>query len=136
MEITITMKIENEELKDLFGLQNEESKTKVKVRRKEKNDRSVCWSKSPELNKYFLLQQQNYANEKLKHRGYLFLNEVYDMLGLPNVGWVYDERHPIGDNYVDFGLFNNSNFVNGLENSVLLKFNVDRNIFDRMEKES
>lgn len=43
------------------------------------------------------------------------------------VGWVYDEKNPIGDNFVDFGLMDdrNSDFINGYEKTVLLDFNVD-----------
>ena len=63
------------------------------------------------------------------------------MLGIPRtqagqiVGWIYDEKHPIGDNKVDFGIYNtyneaNRNFVNGYERTILLDFNVDGNILD------
>lgn len=101
------------------------------------------WTKDPELNLAFLKKQQNYANDRLKARGYLFLNEVYDILGIPRtkagqvVGWIYDEEHPIGDNFVDFGIFNadiekTRDFVNGYERSIILDFNVDGPILDRM----
>lgn len=99
------------------------------------------WTKDPEFNKAFLIKQQNYANDKLKAKGYLFLNEVYTMLGLPNtragqvVGWIYDEKNPIGDNFVDFGIFDidkdkSRDFVNGYERTILLDFNVDGCILD------
>lgn len=92
------------------------------------------WTKSAELNKAFLLAQQNYANDKLKTQGYLMLNEVYDLLGSPRTGygqlagWVYTKDSSHGDNYVDFGIFNlNSekacDFIKGLERSVILDFN-------------
>lgn len=103
----------------------------------------VGWEKDPELNLMFLKKQQNYANDRLKAKGYLFLNEVYEMLGLqPSkagqiVGWIYDEKHPIGDNFVDFGIYDinrekNRDFVNGYERTILLDFNVDGNILDMM----
>ena len=103
------------------------------------NEKCLAWTKNPEQNLYYLHHQQVYANEMLRARGYLFLNEVYDMLGIPKtkagqvVGWIYDENNPIGDNCVDFGLLNtrNENFVNGYEKSVLLDFNVDGMILDR-----
>ena len=99
------------------------------------------WTKDPELNLTYLKLQQAYANDKLKAQGYLFLNEVYEMLGFPKtragqvVGWVYDEENPSGDNFVDFGIydFHDSNkirFVNGEERSILLDFNVDGYIND------
>lgn len=104
------------------------------------DDGNTGWTKDPEYNLMFLRQQQNYANEKLKANGHLFLNEVYDMLGIPRskagqvVGWIYDEKHPNGDNYVDFGLYDNKDgnrlFVNGYEPTVLLDFNVDGVIYD------
>ena len=51
-------------------------------------------------------------------------------------GWIYDEENPIGDNYVDFGIFNCMeekvrDFVNGYERSILLDFNVDGDIMKR-----
>lgn len=98
------------------------------------------WTKDPEYNLMFLKDQQRYANDLLKSRGHLFLNEVYDMLGLPRstagaiVGWVYDEKHPVGDNFVDFGIYDlydekKRDFVNGYERSILLDFNVDGEIY-------
>ena len=100
-----------------------------------------AWSKDPEKNLFFLKRQQDYANEVLKAKGYLFLNDVYEMLGIPRtkagqcVGWIYDEKNPIGDNYVDFGIYDLQkegchDFVNGRERSILLDFNVDGNILD------
>lgn len=91
----------------------------------------------------FLRQQEAAATKRLEDRGHLFLNEVYDMLGIPHtragqiVGWIYDKKNPIGDNYVDFGIYDtskeaNRNFVNGYERTILLDFNVDGNILDLM----
>ena len=105
------------------------------------DDGCTGWTKDPELNKMFLLKQQSYANDMLKTRGYLFLNEVYDMLAIPRtkagqvVGWIYDEKHPIGDNFVDFGIIDINDerkraFMNGYERNILLDFNVDGNILD------
>lgn len=99
------------------------------------------WQKSPEFNLMFLRQQQSYANDKLKSQGYLFLNDVYEMLGIPKTamgqvaGWVYDESGKYSDNFVDFGIYDLHNeqardFVNGREKSILLDFNIDGNILD------
>lgn len=102
------------------------------------------WDPDPELTKYFLIRQQNYANELLKTKKRLFLNEVYEMLGAPVtkaghvVGWVYDESdEPIGDNFVDFGMFDINkpkacDFINGYEKAIVLDFNVDGNVWDLM----
>ena len=97
------------------------------------------WKKSSEYNLLFLNCQQNYANDLLRARGHVFLNDVYDMLGLPRtkegqvVGWVYDSNK--GDNFIDFGIYNPERpeareFVNGYERSILLDFNVDGMILD------
>lgn len=100
------------------------------------------WSNDPEYNKMFLHSQQQFANEKLKSKGHLYLNEVYDMLGLPRsrsgaiVGWIYDpENNKAGDNFVDFGIYTvaDPKFVNGYERSVLLDFNVDGLIIDHLK---
>ena len=105
------------------------------------DDSNEGWDPDPERSKYFLIQQQNWANERLKSRGHLFLNEVYDMLGAKRtkagaqVGWVYDEKNCEGDNFVDFGIFDTNSpkardFVNGIEKVIVLDFNVDGYILD------
>ena len=107
------------------------------------DDGCAGWDPNPEYSLMFLNQQQNYANDKLRRQGYLFLNDVYDMLGIPKCkegqthGWVYDEKNPIGDNFVDFGIYNisrrkNRDFVNGYEKVILLDFNHDGNILNYM----
>lgn len=98
------------------------------------------WTKDPELNKFFLFEVQAHANDVLKSRGYLFLNELYEMLGVPKtkaghvVGWIYDEKFPNGDNYVDLGLTDIHNerkraFMNGYERNIIIDPNVDGNIY-------
>lgn len=105
------------------------------------DDGCIGWEKDAEYNLTYLNHQQNWANERLKARGHLFLNEVYDMFGIPRtkagnvVGWIYDEKNPVGDNYVDFGIYDmhdarKRDFVNGYERVILLDFNVDGNILD------
>ena len=107
------------------------------------DDGCTGWEKDSEYNLMFLRAQQQYANDKLRANGHLFLNEVYDMLGIPRtkagqvVGWVYNTENPVGDNYVDFGTYDMHrevvrNFVNGYERTILLDFNVDGNIWDLM----
>lgn len=107
------------------------------------DETSHAWTKDANYNLMFLRAQQNYANDKLKAQGYLYLNDVYKMLGIaPSpegqvVGWTYDLEHPNGDNYIDFGIYNTKRkssreFVNGYEKSILLDFNVDGNILNLM----
>lgn len=101
------------------------------------------WTKDPEYNLTFLRAQQNYANDLLKTRGYVFLNEVYRMLGIPEsqagqvVGWIYDPEDTSRDNYIDFGIYDihkpkNRDFVNGYERTILLDFNVDGNVLNAL----
>lgn len=100
-----------------------------------------AWDENPEYNLLFLKGVQSYCNNLLQANGYLFLNDVYKQLGFEpsiagqSVGWIYDPENPIGDNYVDFGIYEISrrktrDFVNGLENVVLLDFNVDGDILN------
>lgn len=107
------------------------------------DEASSYWQKDPEYNLMFLKAQQQYANDLLKTRGRLFLNEVYELLGIEKskagqiVGWVYDPVNPVGDNFVDFGIYDMSKervraFVNGYEPNILLDFNVDGNVWDAM----
>ena len=110
------------------------------------DDGCAGWQKDAEHNLFFLKQQQNWANDKLKAQGYLFLNDVYEMLGIPKcsagqvVGWLYDPDNKRNDgierdNYVSFGIYDmhkeaNRDFVNGYERTILLDFNPDGVIYD------
>ena len=87
----------------------------------------------------FLRAQENYANDKRRRYGHVFLNEVYELLGIPHsqagavVGWVRDSE--VGDGYISFGIYdytdaNARQFVNGYESAILLDFNVDGTIWD------
>ena len=100
------------------------------------DENSAGWDRSREGNIYFLKLTQDYLNDLLKHRGHLFLNEVYDRLGIPRraigqcVGWIYNENNPNGDNFVDLGIFNERN--NNNENVFILDPNVDGYILDKI----
>lgn len=97
---------------------------------------NVNWQKNAETNKLFIMAQQNYANHLLSARGHVFLNEIYDMLGIDRsqagqvVGWVVGN----GDNYIDFGMFKayNAQFINGYEPTIVLDFNVDGVIYNKI----
>lgn len=104
---------------------------------------SGSWSKEPEYNLIFLKAQQNWANDLLHARGHVFLNDVYDMLGLERssagsvVGWLLT-RNGSTDNFISFGVFEGKtdkarDFVNGFEGSILLDFNVDGVIYDKLD---
>ncbi len=92
------------------------------------------WFEDQEVNLLYLKAQQRFANDKLKANGYLFLNDVYDLLGIPRtktgqiVGWYYDLTNAFDDNHIDFGI-NEKQDGSGIE----LDFNVDGYIIDRLE---
>jgi len=103
---------------------------------------SANWNREPEYNLLFLRNQQNWFNDVLKTRGHVWLNEVYEALDLDHteagavVGWVIGEGNI---NYIDFGLFEGEtqaarDFVNGREGAILLDFNVDGVILDKIKK--
>ena len=138
MEKEVTIRIEiiesgNEMLKS-------KDSTNVSMYARFFNESCPGWSKNSEYNMVFLREQQNYANNLLKSRGHLFLNDVYDMLGIARskagqcVGWIYNTENPQGDNYVDFGLYDSQNidFINGHSTIALLDFNVDGMILDAL----
>lgn len=106
------------------------------------DDGCTGWTDDAEYNLMYLRRQQDYANDLLKQKGHLFLNEVYDMFNIPRtkagqvVGWIYDDTLSAGDNYVDFGIYDLTDedkrrFVNGKEKVILLDFNVDGVIINR-----
>lgn len=97
---------------------------------------SKYWVDDSETNLMFLKTVQKQMDEQLKEDGYLFLNDVYRELGIKKtragqvVGWIYNDKEPIGDNFVDFGIYDRKDeaclaFVNGTEDVILLDFNVD-----------
>ena len=107
------------------------------------------WVRDGARNLTFLQQRQNWANDKLKIKGYLFLNDVYDDLGFERtaegqlVGWVYDKNNPLIDSYVSFGidqLFDRNHrdeleaVMKNAEKSFILDFNCDGKILDKFKK--
>ena len=74
------------------------------------DDTHPDWKQDADMNLFYLRARQAQANDILKSQGHLFLNEVYDMLGFKRtkagavVGWIYDDKKPYGDNFVDFGM--------------------------------
>lgn len=103
--------------------------------------KNMAWENDNQINLAFLLAQQEYANQLLQRKGRVFLNEVYDMLCLPRsqagwaVGWEYNKD---GDNYISFGIHkdaqNYSDFIYNDEEAILLDFNVDGVIVDKLRK--
>lgn len=103
---------------------------------------STSFSDSPQANQMWIRTQMAYANDLLRARGHVFLNEVHDMLGVPRtpagaiVGWILDNNEN-GDNYIDFGVFEGDvfsamQFVNGDERAIMLDPNVDGVIYDKI----
>lgn len=140
MKITITIEMDKNDLEIKAKETERKPVNKASEYARFFDEGCFGWSKEPEMNRYFLRSVENNANARLKANGYLFLNDVYDMLGIPRtkagqrIGWIYEEDNPVGDNYVDFGLNDSSSadFVNGRSNVVLLDFNVDGDILYRI----
>lgn len=108
--------------------------------------RSKNFQRDAAMNVNFLRSQQVFLNEKLRANGHLFLNEVYDALDLPRsqagsqVGWIKDaDAKGEGDGYVSFvdPIINGEtqaarDFWNGLNREVLIDFNVDGVIWNKI----
>ena len=98
------------------------------------------WDPQPEYNLAKLRSVQEYCTLKLNSRGHLFLNEVFDELGLDRtdfgavVGWL-SEKNGGADGYCDFGVLEQGgevkflDFVTGREDHIWLDFNVDGEIW-------
>lgn len=129
------------------------TKTIVPVVENEKNsvyarffdETNPNWEKNPDYNLMFLRAQENYANQRLRADGYLFLNDVYESLGIPKcsigqvVGWIYDPEDQNADCHVSFGIYDlyravTRDFVNGFEPAILLDFNVDGVMWDKINQ--
>ena len=107
------------------------------------------WEKDSELNRFFLNRRQAEANNLLRARKRLFLNDVYEMLGFEKTkagqvaGWIYDPDNPDADSYVDFGMYSDiwsdtasgdrqRAFMNGYEPAIILDFNVQGDVWSSM----
>lgn len=102
--------------------------------------RSSRWQGNSEYDLFFLQSQETIFNQILHAKGHLFLNDVYEALGLlPSkegqlAGWRSDGT---GDNYVSFGVFEDyfktkGEHVNNLDRVIYLDFNVDGIIIDAL----
>ena len=110
---------------------------------------SDCWDPNPEVGRNFLKMQQASANNLIQSRmrslgyGWLYLNEVLEMLGYPltdegqDVGWFIDPEGKLGniEGVVDFGINRpiNARFLASgaeevLESNCWLDFNCCGNI--------
>lgn len=70
------------------------------------DENNRLWMKDNVMNRFTLNNQRKYIYNLLATRGYLFLNEAYDMLGFSRtkngqlVGWTYKEGMTVGDIYM------------------------------------
>jgi hypothetical protein len=101
------------------------------------------WVEQSDYNLNYLHAKQNFWNNRLQGRGFVFLNEVYQDMGFEPtqagqaVGWAMGAD---GDNYIDFGIYDLDNdkkrmFVNGREKAIWLDFNVDGVVWDKLKKQ-
>lgn len=89
----------------------------------------------------FLHSVEDQMTNRLRSYGHLFLNEVYDVLGIDRAeigqyaGWVYDPTSDISDNYVDFGLYDGWRSTEvGLEKAIIINPNCDGCIMSKVFK--
>lgn len=106
------------------------------------NSSNKNWDRHPEYNAMFLRGQQKWANDRLRMKGHMMLNEVYELLGFDHtpagtqVGWLW--KRGTGDSYIDFGIFSDANamkfheFLVGQEGELLVDFNVDGPIWKQI----
>lgn len=97
------------------------------------------WQPDAQYNKWHLAQVEDTANRRLRTQGYLFLNDVYRMIGRYNsgamivkpegqiVGWLYDPNNENLQNCVKLSL----DKMHG-DRNVVLHFNVDGPIIDKI----
>lgn len=102
---------------------------------------STCWDPNEDYTSQNIAAVQLWANRRLERKGHLFLNEVYDQLGLSRtregavVGWL---KNGEGDNYVSFGDFDASIYrvpsddYTRVDSNFIVDFNVDGVIWDRI----
>lgn len=128
----ITFEVSIEELEKLLGVETKEESDDTSIKPSEYarffDENCQLWHNNTEENKYTLKLIQTNADSKLQAIGYLFLNDMYDMMGIPRskigqlVGWVYEDE----TSHVNFSLYEGPN------NMILVDFNVDGLIIDKI----
>jgi hypothetical protein len=104
---------------------------------------SKHFSRIPHENPLTIQMKQNWANDKLNARGFLFLNDAREFLGMEPVpegqmvGWLRSDHPESGDGYVSFGVFDGdaegaSQFIDGRVMDITLDFNVDGMIWNKI----
>lgn len=104
------------------------------------------WENDSDYMELFFNRTQRYANDILRSRGYLYLNTVYEMMALKQskaghqVGWVYRKDNPEGDNQVVLTIKKvqiprSADPEDGYQQAYLIDFNVDGDIYNRMDDE-
>lgn len=99
---------------------------------------STVWENDEVYNLAFLKTKLMYLNNELRIKGYMFLNEVYRALGLPEtvagqyVGWVMGSVDGDGViKFIDVATGENIDDIENLDDpTVLLDFNVDGDIIN------
>lgn len=94
------------------------------------------WSGFHDDNLFRLQVAQNMYNDTLKRKGHVFLRDILLTLGIQDTpasavtGWIYDPENPDheGDNFIEF----NVRDYQDTEGYILLDFNVDGTIFDKI----
>ena len=90
---------------------------------------SVLYVPDFEYNKTYLEDMEKFANDRLKCRGYLFVNDVLDMLGIKPIkrgqldGWVWDDLDPLMQSKVKFRI----KIENG---EIILNLNEEKDILN------
>lgn len=98
------------------------------------NSSCAGWDQNREFNVMYLEAQQNYFNDILRQRGYVFLRDILENIGFPvtksslSEGWYYDLNDTYANNYIDFGIHVKEDGIN-----IELNFNVDGDITNRFK---
>lgn len=92
---------------------------------------SILASDNLDYDKEYLKNEEKFANDVLRNKGYIFLNEVLNNLGVKPIkqgqldGWIWDEIDPNGQIPIKFKI----KTENG---DLILVLNEEKNIIDNV----